>query len=148
LRALGGDVVEVFAFAAPEEVTPEQPLLLAGRFAGGALFQASLLPGQPETRWRLTAVGAYGQASLSFREGWPGPARLTWLGPGGEVHEETWPAWNPWPALLEAFERAVAGRGDGELPWQEEVRCLELDDAARRSVERRRANTLDLQEIN
>jgi hypothetical protein len=31
------------------------------------------------------------------------------------------------------------------LTWQDEVRCLELDDAARRSVERRRASTLDYQ---
>jgi predicted dehydrogenase len=148
LRAVGGDVVEVFAFAASEEVTPELPLLLAGRFARGALFQASLLPAQPETLWRLTAVGAYGRASLSFPDGWPGPARLSWLGPGGEERDETWPAWNPWPALVEAFERAVGDVGGEDLPWQEEVRCLELDDAARRSVERRRANTLDLQEIN
>jgi predicted dehydrogenase len=148
LRALGGDVVEVFAFAAPEEVAPEQPLLLAGRFAGGALFQVSLLPDQPEPRWQLTAVGAYGQAVLRFPEGWPGPARLSWSGAAGEPQEETWPAWNPWPPLVEAFERAVATGGDAGLAWQEEVRCLELDDAARRSVERRRANTLDLQEIN
>jgi predicted dehydrogenase len=31
------------------------------------------------------------------------------------------------------------------LTWQDEVRCLELDDAARRSVERRRASTLEYQ---
>jgi predicted dehydrogenase len=32
------------------------------------------------------------------------------------------------------------------LSWQDEVRCLELDDAARRSIERRRASTLEYQE--
>jgi hypothetical protein len=32
------------------------------------------------------------------------------------------------------------------LHWQDEIRCLELDEAARRSVERRRASTLDYQE--
>ncbi len=32
------------------------------------------------------------------------------------------------------------------LGWQDELRSLELDDAARRSVERGRSNTLDLQE--
>jgi hypothetical protein len=32
------------------------------------------------------------------------------------------------------------------LGWQDELRALELDDAARRSVERGRSNTLDLQE--
>jgi predicted dehydrogenase len=146
LRAVGGDVVEVLGFAVPEEVTPDQPLLVAGRFAGGSLFQVTLLPGRPEARWHLTAVGTYARATLEFPEGWPGPARLNWQGPDGEPRTETWPAWNPWPPLVEAFERAVAG--DGASAWHEEVRCLELDDAARRSVERRRANTLDLQEIN
>ncbi len=146
LRAVAGDVVEVFAFAGPEEVEPDQPLLAAGRFAGGALFQTTLLPGRPEARWQLTAVGTYARATLTFPEGWPGPARLTWQEPDGASREETWPAWNPWPPLVEAFERAVAG--EPAPSWNEEVRCLELDDAARRSVERRRANTLDLQEIN
>jgi predicted dehydrogenase len=148
LRAIGGDVVEVFAFAATEEVAAEQPLLLAGRFASEALFQVSLVPEQPEPRWQLAAVGAYGRAELTFPEGWPGPARLVWGVRDGEVREETWPAWNPWLPLLGAFERAVEAGGDGGVAWQQEVRCLELDDAARRSVERRRANTLDLQEIN
>src|SRR5262249_2948356 len=34
------------------------------------------------------------------------------------------------------------------LSWLDEVRALELDDAARRSVERRRASTLDYQEAS
>jgi hypothetical protein len=34
------------------------------------------------------------------------------------------------------------------LSWQDEIRCLELDDAARRSVERRRASTLEYQEVS
>src|SRR5580704_15069933 len=36
--------------------------------------------------------------------------------------------------------------GTRGLAWQDEVRCLELDDAARRSVERRRNSTLEYQE--
>ena len=35
-----------------------------------------------------------------------------------------------------------------KLSWQDEVRCLELDDAARRSVEKRRASTLEYQEAS
>jgi hypothetical protein len=34
------------------------------------------------------------------------------------------------------------------LSWNDAVRCQELDDAARRSVERRRAHTLDYQEAS
>jgi predicted dehydrogenase len=148
LRALGGDIVEVFSYAASEEAAPDQPLLVAGRFGRGALFQITLLPERPEALWQLVAVGTYGRATLSFAEGWPGPARLVWQAPGGEPREDRWPAWNPWPSLVEQFEQAVANPVAQADPWQDEVRCLELDDAARRSVERRRANTLDLQEIN
>jgi len=179
LRAVGGEIVEVMAFSAPEEVTPEEPLLLAGRFEGGALFQVSLVPDRPDPRWRLAALTRYDRAELIFPQGWPGPARLTWRDAGGTAHEETWETWNPWPVLVEIFESALAAchvihepapsrelasvtsqqfstapmprfamapSRAGVLTWQDAIRCLELDDAARRSVERRRASTLDYQE--
>ena len=180
LRAVGGEVAEVFAYAAPEELLPGEPLLLAGRFEEGGLFQATFLPHQPEPRWRLTVLGRYQRLELVFPQGWPGPARLTWHDASGAAREETYPAWNPWPALVEVFEAAVQNdpvtrwQGDkvtkqaaigtsqtaladnspchlvtlspGHLSWQEEVRCLELDDAARRSVARRRASTLEYQD--
>jgi predicted dehydrogenase len=148
LRLVGGDVMEVFAFAVAEEVTPEQPMLSAGRFAGGALFQITFMPEQAEAHCRLSAIGMYGQAELYFPQGCPGPARLHWRGPDGELREETWATWNPWPRMVELFEEAVQGNVAPEVSWEAEVRCLELDDAARRSVERRRASTLDYQEIN
>ena len=45
------------------------------------------------------------------------------------------------------FEAALAGGGaEAQSSWQEEVRCLELDDAVRRSVARRRASTLEYPE--
>jgi predicted dehydrogenase len=184
LRALGGEVAEVFAYAGPEELLPGEPLLMAGRFDKGGLFQATYLPHQSEPRWRLTVLVQYERLELDFPQGWPGPARLTWLDTSGEAREETYAAWNPWPALVEAFEAAVQGRrpafagaalqpqlaahaAGGEaivagppepaaepaaevaapaLTWQDEVRCLELDDAARRSVERRRASALEYQD--
>jgi len=179
LRTLGGEIVEIMAFSAPEAVTPEEPLLLAGRFERGALFQVTLVPNRPEPRWRLTAMTRYDQAELSFPQGWPGPARLTWRDADGTPHEESWETWNPWPVLVEVFESALAARHvvrhpvpnreltavalqqftTAPLPrpvaalfppltvtWQDAIRCLELDDAARRSVERRRASTLEYQE--
>jgi hypothetical protein len=56
--------------------------------------------------------------------------------------------------LVEAFEAAVAayvemGQGKttvGRPCWQDAIRCLELDDAARRSIARRRSSTLEFQE--
>lgn len=174
LRALGGEISEVVAFAASEEVTPEEPLLLAGRFERGGMFQASLVPNRPEARWRLAVVTRYDRAELVFPQGWPGPARLTWRDKNGELREETWETWNPWPVLVEVLENALA-RPQGPAPWiatgapsepitrtpsarhpviasprpltwQDAIRCLELDDAARRSVMRRRASTLEYQE--
>ncbi len=180
LRLIGGEIAEVVGYAAGEEVTAEEPLLLSGRFERGGTFRASFLANHPEPCWRLAVLLAYDRLELTFPQGWPGPARLTRRDESGAPCEETWEAWNPWPALVEAFEAALAGdkvtRWQGDkvtrakhrqestavavalspchlvtlspchLSWQDEVRCLELDDAARRSVERRRASTLEYQE--
>jgi predicted dehydrogenase len=196
LRRLGGEVAEVTAFAEREELTPDAPIFLSGRFEQGGLFRASYLPRQAGPRWRLTVTGEAGRAELTFPHGWPGPAVLTWQDADGLPHEQTWEPWDPWRALVEVFEAATAPRGQtGALPevgpahapggpreavqsrrpgsgaaapeaittrnrvpaaawkgtagrrppltWQDEVRCLELDDAARRSAERRRATTLE-----
>ncbi len=149
LRALGGEVVEVSALADGEEVEGGAPLLLAGRFDRGGLFQVALLPNQSAPRWRLILAGTGGQAELLFPFGWQGPAFLTWRDAVGVEQEESWEAWSPWPALGEAFESALdAGKGAPLLSWQDEVRALELDDAARRSVERRRTNLMEYQEAS
>jgi predicted dehydrogenase len=191
LRVLGGEIAEVSAFAVREELDPHEPLLLAGRFERGGLFQTAYLSGQQEAYWRLSAIGSYGRADLGFWRGWPGPARLTWRDEAGEPHEEAWALWNPWPAVVEVFEEAlghgqprearkrdngkrVGQQGDERittaparladsqrtlvpyapippprspvLSWQDAVRQMELDDAARRSVEKRRASALEYQE--
>jgi predicted dehydrogenase len=149
LRRVGGDVAEVFAFTADEVVRPGEPLLLAGRFERGGLFQATLVPGRPEARLRWAVIGTAGRAELTFPAGWPGPAELRWRDSVGEYRVETWEAWNPWAPLVARFDAAVAGSGmDPQALWQEEVRCLELDDAVRRSVARRRASTLEYPEAS
>ena len=61
--------------------------------------------------------------------------------------EESWDAWDPWPGLVERFEAAVAG-APGSPSWLDAVRGLELDDAARRGVERRRSSVLEYQEAS
>jgi predicted dehydrogenase len=151
LRKLGGEIVEVSAFAGPEELRQDEPVLVAGRFEKGGIFQETFLPNQPEPRWRLAVVGSKGTAELLFPVGPAGPAFLTWRDVNGEWKEEWWEPFDPWPSLVEQFEAAVAGRAPPAAPvlsWQDEVRCLELDDAARRGVEKRRASTLDYQEAN
>ncbi len=142
LRRLGGEVAEVTGYAEREEVSPDEPLALSGRFERGGMFRASFLPRQPESRWRLTVSAGGGRAELVFPLGWGGPAFLRWAAAGGERREEAWGVWDPWQALAAAFEAAVAG-STPPLTWQDEVRCLELDDAVRRSVERRRATPLE-----
>jgi len=90
-------------------------------------------------------------------QGWAGPALLTWRDEAGELHEEAWERWDPWPALVAEFEAAVAlsrkapeerASARPTITWQDAVRGLELDDAARRSVERRRSSVLEYQEAS
>lgn len=165
LRRLAGDVMEVSAFALHEEVLPGAPLLLAGRTASGLVWQATFLPGQAESLRRLTVLGSRGRAVLTLPSHWPGQAALRWEADGGGGVQD-WPEWEPWSALVETFEAAIGspkcrpeprpqGPGLGGIgprlgypTWQDEVRALELDDAARRSVERRRASALDYQEVS
>jgi predicted dehydrogenase len=154
LRALGGEIAEVSAFAAAEDLHPGDPVLLAGRFERGGLFQLTLLPARPESRWSLAVVGERGRAELTLPLGWQGPALLDYCDAQGEQHEEYWERWDPWPTVLGLFEARLAGPenrgqpGGSRLDWQDAVRCLELDDAARRSVQRRRASQLEYPEAS
>jgi hypothetical protein len=144
-------------------LTPGKPIAMTGRFTSGLLFQASFLANQAEARLRLSLVSAVGRASLEFARGWPGPARLTWLDEAGAERSDSWDSENPWVAMLERFEHALlntqikkpdVGQAATEcltrtppvLGWEDELRALELDDAARRSIEKGRSSLLDLQE--
>ena len=147
LRALGGEIAEVSALAAGEHAEAGQPVLASGRFEAGGLFQATFLPGRPGGETRLAVVGERGRAELAFPIGWLGPAFLDWTDESGEAREEAWDAWDPWPALAARFESAVAGEA-GYPTWLDAVRGLELDDAARRSVDRRRSSVLEYQEAS
>jgi predicted dehydrogenase len=146
LRSVGGEIAEVSALAGMEdELAPDEPLLLTGRFVDSLLFQTTYLPHQAEPRWRLALVYRTGRATLEFTSGWPGPACLTYTDVHGQAHIEEWPALNPWDAVVGAFEQTLAGAG-AALTWQDELRSLELDDAVRRSIARRRSSTLEYQE--
>jgi len=176
LRALGGDIIELMAFAETEHAAVDEPILLCGRFVNGGLFQEKLLPNQPEALLNVTVRCQEQRFELRFPHGVTATSQLVWTDAGGEPHQENWEAWNPWPALVAAFEkkprtgervqqpgeldqhvttddvhlRAIVPpsteRGP-ELSWQDEIRALELDVAARRSMEHRRAGTLDFEEV-
>lgn len=147
LRGLGGEIAELSAFAAGEHASSGEPMLIAGRFERGGLFQITFLPAGPETEERLTVIGDLGRAELVFPVGGRGPAFLDWRDETGDLREESWDAWDPWPALVGRFEAAVAG-APGSPSWLDAVRGLELDDAARRGVERRRSSVLEYQEAS
>lgn len=163
LRAIGGEIGEVFLQSTRTETAPGEPLLVTGRFVNGCLLHAIYLPRQAEPTLRFSVVTATGRTSLDFTEGWPGKAQLSLTDESGERRTQTWDPLPPWDAVLERLEQAVlASRVQkpepGQPPatcltqtppllgWQDALRGLELDDAARRSLERGRASTLDLQE--
>jgi predicted dehydrogenase len=165
LRFVGGEIGEVFLQSSQAALLPGEPLLLSGRFLNGVLFQATCLPNQAEAWWRLSLVTTTGRTSLLFPQGWPGFAQLTTIDEQGESRSESWDALPPWSALIERFEQALEQgllrkprpgqpadacltKAPASLGWQDELRALELDDAARRSAERGRSNTLDLQETS
>lgn len=163
LRYVGGEIGEIYLQASQAEVAPGEPLVVVGRFVSGRLLQATYVPNQANALWRISLVTAVGRATLSFAEGWPGPATLHYADEAGASKTEAWEAMNPWPALVERFEEAVVDqslrkRQPGQpaddsltmpvpaLGWHDELRALELDDASRRSAEHGRGSTLDLQE--
>ncbi|HEY1381730.1 MAG TPA: hypothetical protein VGF55_33335 [Gemmataceae bacterium] len=141
LRRLGGAVAEVQAFAREESVHRGEAVTVQGRFESGALFRAAYLPGCSESRLRLTADSLGGELAADR------------VAVGAD----------DWSRLVTRFESAVdrlrvtprAAPGAGPaadtgagLTWLDEIRAAELDDAARRSIERRRGVTLEYQEVS
>lgn len=147
LRALAGEISEVSAFASGEHVEPNEPLLLSGRFEAGGLFQATLLPGRDSEFLAIRVFAGARHWNLLFHSGLQGPSHLT-MNSDASVAQE-WQAWQPWPRLVELFESAIAAAGPARQQyWQDAIRCLELDDAARRSLARRRTQVLEYQEVS
>jgi predicted dehydrogenase len=151
LRRVGGEIAEVFAYTSGPELSAGAPMVLAGAFAKGGLFQVNFLPEGSDEQCSIAIYGGEGEAHLVLPSGWQGPANLSWHGLRNSSREESWDAWSPWLPLVAAFDDAVsrneAAATNAIWPtWHDATRGLELDDAARRSVERRRASTLEYQE--
>ena len=75
----------------------------------GSYVGLTLLPHEREPSWRLTVIGDAGRAELLLPLGWNGPTYLNWRDARGEPKEEYWDRWDPWPLLVETFERLVDG---------------------------------------
>jgi hypothetical protein len=52
-----------------------------------------------------------------------------------------------WSALAQVTDSALTG-ASSLLSWQDEIRAMELDEALKRSVEKRRSSRLDYAEVN
>ena len=90
-------------------------------------------------------------ATVTCDGGLIGPGKLALHERPDEPSEELWPGWDPWPEMVKVFDAALAGKEKTsplEPSWQDAIRCLELDDAARRSIARRRASLLEYPEAS
>jgi hypothetical protein len=106
LRYVGGEILEIFAQADGEELSPDQTLLMNGRFVDGRLTRMLYLPDQVRPCWRLSVHGSR-PMTLVFPEGWPGPAILDWIDESGQNRTESWPSHAPWTPIVEMVERLL-----------------------------------------
>jgi predicted dehydrogenase len=139
IRRLVGEVVEVSGFSRAEELDPAEPVFLSGRGENGV--------------FHLRCFRAAGPATL----------RVDYVSPVGRESHDCGDPGSAWPALVAEFERAVEAvrrspRADpaagisvpegGRVSWRDAIRAAELDDAACRSVIKRRGVLLEYQEAS
>jgi predicted dehydrogenase len=164
LRVLGGEIVEIFAQSEAEEPAPADLLVLAGRLQAGTLLRVTLLPCEARERLALRMTFSHAQLELEFPEGLAGPATLHGSTP--ERLSESFAAFDPWPALVEHFERVLAHyrvprpitpgqtsticltSSPPSLAWLDAIRAIELDENVRRSLHYGRSYAPDLQDAS
>lgn len=159
VRALLGEITEVAGFSPAEEIAASEPLMVSGRALGDIPFRLLYYPQEQGAQIEITLRGNQGSARLGFAEGWPGPVTLSWM-ENGAARQESWPASIVWEGLVAQFESMVSApavtvapgaggqeeAGRSRLSWLVETRCLELNDAVRRSVHRRSVSVLEYPE--
>jgi len=147
LRVLGGEVAEVSGFAATEELRPGDPVLLAGRFERRRPVPGDAASGPARFALR-TDGGRRARPQPSWCSRWAGrdrPSSITATKPASSA-KNTGSAGIPGPRSSgcsrkpspanRGARRRRRGKGSAGderplLDWQDAVRCLELDDAAR-----------------
>lgn len=137
-RYLAGDIVQVFArgdrLVRPElrEVDAEDTLVLAYRFAGGALGVHSHSCANSKARFEVECLGADVHLRLDYLEN-----RLSGF-IGTETIEETFPPFDAYQAEMLAFARAVRSEAaDIRSSYADGVRTLAVTLAGNRSLETR-----------
>jgi len=156
LRRVGGEIAEVEALAEAESIGPGETVITQGRFLDGGLFRAVYHCGVESPRIDVVVRRATAPDLSPKRGRGDAPPSLA-------LRAQIIADASTYTSIAERFEAAVAelpftpraapgaGRNVADphvLNWMDEVRALELDDAARRSVARRRASTLDYQEAS
>lgn len=144
LRQLGGEVQDLSAVATSVDMLqPTDRVTLTGRFAQGELFQVLLLPqATGELAVRVTVRGDKGEAGLDGPFGWFGECYGRVTVPGQPEQITTLPAQFRPDSLL-ALAGPTLELHTPLVSWTDATRCLELFDAARRSVKRRRVVPMD-----
>jgi hypothetical protein len=137
LRRIGGEIAEVSAFAPHEDLSAEDAAMAFGVFQSGRLFRTLWLPDLEQP-----------SLLLYFRGPQTDPIAVS---VDSRVWQDLIRRFETSLERLKSAPRASPGAGlslnlRDDLSWYDEVRALELNDAARRSIERRRAYTLDFQE--
>jgi predicted dehydrogenase len=135
-RYLAGDIVQIVArgdrIVRPEvtEVDAEDTLVLAYRFAGGALGVHSHSCAIERFRFEVECLGPDFRLLIDY-----GERRLTGLF-GAETLEESFPPFDAYQAEMVAFARAVRGEGsDIRSTFADGVRTLAVTLAGNHSLE-------------
>jgi hypothetical protein len=155
LRRIGGELAEVEALADGEAIGSGETVIGQGRFLDGGLFRAVYLSGAAEERIDIVIRTAGVVLSPKHGRGAAQPllALRTQIVADNAAYASIAERFEAAVAELPHTPRATPGAGRSvanptALNWMDEVRALELDDAARRAVTRRRASTLDYQEAS
>jgi predicted dehydrogenase len=163
LRAIGGEIVDVNAYAEAEELSDDLPFFISGRFEKGGVFQSIYYPRAPQERQALYWQGTCGRAEVQVLPSRQAAARLRWWNKDQPPHEQTWDSIDRWQPLVKVFDAAIeewrqspvispAGseperKSSPAYPsWQDEIRILEIEDAARRSIAHHRTVSLEYPE--
>ena len=147
LRCVGGEIGEVLALpTAGGELTWSSPATLTGRYTDGGAIQVMLMPRRGSEPDRLSVRGRRGRAELAFRLGAPAVQRLRVATDSGESHEE-FETWDPWSKLAAELTRTGPDRHP-RLDWFDEIRALELCEAAQRSARRRRVVAVQYEDLS
>jgi predicted dehydrogenase len=135
----------------PDKPEPAWHIRVSGESGKAELIFTRGWPG-PARFCRHDPAGARHEESWDSWDPWPTLVLVFEVAAGLRPAGETLPARPaPLPAPAEAItaERPAPHLLPGELPplvWQDEVRCLELDAAVRRSVHYRRVSVMEYQE--